>query len=391
MVLRAKPARFNRIEMINMSIQPTFGLKSSLITQNIRHFSQNNDKKPEWSPVASDESEAASIQSAKDFVSQTMSEAESMITELKEYSEWQPLVMESKVPVVLDCYAEWCAPCKKLEPVLKDAALSMEGKVKLVKLNVDDLPQLSNGLSVRSLPSVFLIFQGKVVDMFAGLPQQDRLEEFFKTALYLQEAQTDETVIQESFGKVLEMIGKGEYVQALDVVVEGQKLEKWQEMYSTEMILAEAFCKLMKDQDKNGLGVDTISIRSKLETLTEQKINDLSEEFQEIALKVDTELQRIETLSVPDEKEQKLREEYEHFRANPSIKPDLQVIYDLGCHMIAKNRPEEAIDLLLECIAIDRNWNGREPQKQLTDLFKKLGSTNEAVKKGRKTLSALLF
>ena len=156
-------------------------------------FSNGNPPKPDgsdpnWSPVASDASEAATIQYTKDYVKAAKDEPspEEMIVELSDYSQWQPQVMESKVPVVLDCYAEWCAPCKKLEPVLKEATLNMEGKVKLVKLNVDDLPQLSTGLSVRALPSVFLIFQGKVVDMFQGIPDSKKLEEFFASALYLE-------------------------------------------------------------------------------------------------------------------------------------------------------------------------------------------------------------
>lgn len=75
----------------------------------------------------------------------------------------------------------------------------MEGKVKLVKLNVDDLPQLSSGLNVRSLPSVFLIFGGKVVDMFVGMPEsRQRLEEFFNTAVYLNDVQTDEDMMSNS-------------------------------------------------------------------------------------------------------------------------------------------------------------------------------------------------
>lgn len=78
--------------------------------------------------------------------------------------------MESPTPVILDCYADWCAPCKKLEPLLKEAVTMMEGKVKLVKLDVDSLPQISSALSVRALPTVFLIFHGKVVDAFQGIP-----------------------------------------------------------------------------------------------------------------------------------------------------------------------------------------------------------------------------
>lgn len=80
------------------------------------------------------------------------------VVELEDMAHWKPAVMDQKVPVILDCYADWCAPCRKLTPLLEDAVNQLEGKVKLVKMNVDSFPQLTTGLNVKSLPSVFLIF-----------------------------------------------------------------------------------------------------------------------------------------------------------------------------------------------------------------------------------------
>jgi len=71
---------------------------------------------------------------------------------------------ETSVPVILDCYADWCAPCKKLEPVLKERVKAVEGKLKLVKLNIDSFPKLSSGLNIRSIPTVLLIYRGRLVD-----------------------------------------------------------------------------------------------------------------------------------------------------------------------------------------------------------------------------------
>jgi len=79
------------------------------------------------------------------------------IFELSDYSQWQTHVMDQTVPVILDCHAEWCGPCMTLDPILKEATLNLEGKVKLIKLNVETLPELAKGLNVRSLPSVFLV------------------------------------------------------------------------------------------------------------------------------------------------------------------------------------------------------------------------------------------
>ena len=69
---------------------------------------------------------------------------ESSITEIASYDEWRIKVMEElNKPIILDCYADWCQPCKKLTPVLEQITQQHEGKFKLVKLNIDNLPQLA--------------------------------------------------------------------------------------------------------------------------------------------------------------------------------------------------------------------------------------------------------
>ena len=75
------------------------------------------------------------------------------------------MVMEQEIPIILDCYAEWCKPCKKLEPILEEKIKEFEGKMKMVKLNIDDLPKLTTGLGIRSIPQVFLIYKGNIVDV----------------------------------------------------------------------------------------------------------------------------------------------------------------------------------------------------------------------------------
>ena len=72
-------------------------------------------------------------------------------------------------PVILDCYADWCAPCRKLTPELEKKAIEHDGKFKLVKLNIDNLPQLTKGLNVKAVPSLFLIYRGNVMDTLTGV------------------------------------------------------------------------------------------------------------------------------------------------------------------------------------------------------------------------------
>ena len=89
-------------------------------------------------------------------------------------------VMESRVPVILDCTASWCPPCKQLKPLLQRAVADADGKLKLAVLDTDAHPQLAQQLQVRSLPTVFGLARGELVDQFVGLVPQPQLDEFLR-------------------------------------------------------------------------------------------------------------------------------------------------------------------------------------------------------------------
>jgi thioredoxin-like negative regulator of GroEL len=202
---------------------------------------------PDWSPVASDAAEADTINHAKEFI-KGAKEA-SPITELQKLSDWQPEVMESPVPVILDCYADWCAPCKTLEPRLREKVLSYkEGQLKLVKLNIDNFPQLSTGLNIKQIPAVFLIFKGNVVDMFQGLPEDKIFDEFFNTALLLNSMATDQNIMEDVMAKVKQMITDSDLAQAEVVLADSYQLEEWRSKYGTQMMIGLAYCRLFKTE-----------------------------------------------------------------------------------------------------------------------------------------------
>lgn len=97
-------------------------------------------------------------------------------------------------PIILDFYAEWCAPCKKLTPVLEQKTQENEGKFKLIKVNIDNLPKLATALSVKSIPTLFLIYRGNIMDQMAGV-DPNKLEELIKTAVLIEQAQHDESIM----------------------------------------------------------------------------------------------------------------------------------------------------------------------------------------------------
>lgn len=92
-------------------------------------------------------------------------------------------LLNSPVPVILDCYATWCDPCKKLTPVLEKIVGKYPGRVILGKLDVDKHPELAAQLNVSSLPAVFGLCEGKLVDRFVGMPTEPILAGFLDKML----------------------------------------------------------------------------------------------------------------------------------------------------------------------------------------------------------------
>ena len=86
-------------------------------------------------------------------------------------------VLESKEPVLIDFYADWCGPCKMMAPVVEKLAEKYEGKVKVGKVNSDDEPELAQMFQVMSIPNFVIIKDGKLVDRVLGAVPQQALEE----------------------------------------------------------------------------------------------------------------------------------------------------------------------------------------------------------------------
>jgi thioredoxin 1 len=90
-------------------------------------------------------------------------------------------VLKSDIPVLIDFWAEWCGPCKMLTPIIEELSKSMEGKVKILKMNIDDNPDTPSTLGIRSIPTMMLFKDGKQLASKVGALPKSSIEEWINS------------------------------------------------------------------------------------------------------------------------------------------------------------------------------------------------------------------
>jgi thioredoxin 1 len=92
-------------------------------------------------------------------------------------------VRQSTIPVVVDFWAEWCGPCKMIGPALEELSVEMAGKIKIVKVNVDENPNSPAQMGVRGIPALFVFKNGQVVSNRAGAAPKAALQQWITSAI----------------------------------------------------------------------------------------------------------------------------------------------------------------------------------------------------------------
>ncbi len=88
---------------------------------------------------------------------------------------FQSDVIDSKIPVLVDFWAEWCGPCKMLSPIIDQISKELDGKVKILKMNVDENPKIPSTFGIRGIPTMMLFKNGELVDSKVGVVEKGAL------------------------------------------------------------------------------------------------------------------------------------------------------------------------------------------------------------------------
>jgi putative thioredoxin len=269
-------------------------------------------------------------------------------------------------PVLVDFWAPWCGPCRQLAPILEKAVSAANGKVKLVKMNIDEHPSIPAQLGVQSIPSVIAFKDGRPVDAFMGALPESQVKQFvnaliegsenadgvpdIKSILKAGDAalnRRDTITALETFAAILSV--EPQNLHALSGMARAYLLAN--EIDKAKSILAQA------PPDKEN---DPAIVSAKSAIALAEKIGDLGD------------------LAVLEQK----------VKSEPK---NLQARFDLALLLAAGGQKTQAVDELIEIMQQKRDWNEDGARKQLLQFFDAWGFDDEAAIYGRKKLSSVLF
>ena len=273
------------------------------------------------------------------------------------------VIEESKrQPVLVDFWAPWCGPCKQLTPILEKAVKAAKGKVKLVKMNIDEHPAIPGQMGIQSIPAVIAFVNGQPADGFMGALPESQVTAFL-------ERLTKDRIggeAQDLLKTADAALAEGDAAGAAEI---------YAQLLAEDSTNVPALAGLARSYVATG-ALD--QARQTLAMVPEAKRNDAAVAAARAALEL---AEQVKTVGPVTELEQKVA-------ADPL---DHQARFDLALALNGQGRRQDALDNLIAIVKRDRKWNDDGARKQLVQFFDAWGPTDEATIEGRRRLSSILF